>query len=170
MSDLLDFQVAGLPAHVLLVHAVVIGVPVFALLLILIAAWPAARRVLWLPALIGSILLLGLVLVTVSAGEWLADRVPETPLIEAHTDQGDDLTPWIVGMVAVAAFIGVVALLARRQGPGRRRPAVAVLAALSIVAAVVVGVGSVWTVVLIGEAGSRAVWEGSFSEDPLEER
>jgi hypothetical protein len=25
-----------------------------------------------------------------------------------------------------------------------------------------------WTIVQIGESGSRAVWEGSFSDEPLE--
>jgi hypothetical protein len=39
---------------------------------------------------------------------------------------------------------------------------------LLIVAAVGVGAGSVWTIVRIGESGSRAVWEGSFSDEPLE--
>ena len=36
--------VNGLPAHVLLVHAVVVLVPLTSLLLVLVAVWPAARR------------------------------------------------------------------------------------------------------------------------------
>jgi hypothetical protein len=35
-------------------------------------------------------------------------------------------------------------------------------------AALVVSAGSTWTLVRIGESGSRAVWEGSFSDEPLE--
>ena len=36
--------VAGLPAHALLVHAIVVLAPLTALLGILCAVWPAARR------------------------------------------------------------------------------------------------------------------------------
>ena len=37
------------------------------------------------------------------------------------------------------------------------------------IAALVVTAGSIWTIVQIGESGTRAVWEGSFSDEPLEE-
>ena len=36
-------SVNGLPAHILLVHALVVLLPLAALLLVLTAAWPAAR-------------------------------------------------------------------------------------------------------------------------------
>jgi len=186
MSELFDFQVAGLPMHVLLVHAVVVGVPLLALLLVVIAAWPAARRVLWIPALVGAVVLLGTTWLTVEAGEWLLERVPETPLIEEHADQGDDLLPWVIAMVVVAALIGALALVERAAShgvtdaevatargvstPARRSPIRVVMAILLLVATVGVGVGAVWTTVRIGEAGSRAVWEGSFSDEPLEDR
>ncbi len=35
--------VGGLPAHILLVHAVVVLVPLSALLIVLVTTWPAAR-------------------------------------------------------------------------------------------------------------------------------
>ena len=37
-----EFQ--GLPTHILLVHAVIVLVPIAALLTVLSAVWPAARR------------------------------------------------------------------------------------------------------------------------------
>lgn len=179
----MDFQVAGLPLHVLLVHVVVVGIPLLAVLLVVLAAWPAARRALWLPSLLGALVLLGLTFVTIRAGEWLQERVPETPLIEAHTDQGEDIVPWMIGLVAIAALVAalaVVELVQRRRAVAAEtpstdaaapRPATArlVVAALLTVAAVGVGVGATWTVIRIGEAGSRAVWEGSFSETPLDD-
>ncbi|MCD2442380.1 hypothetical protein LQ757_08845 [Agromyces sp. SYSU K20354] len=173
----MDYEFAGLPLHVLLVHAVIVLVPLLALLLVVIAAWPAARRVMWLPALIGAAVLLPLGLVTIEAGKWLEDRVPKTPLIEAHTDIGEDIVPWLIGLLVLAAVIAawaVVELLARRRA-GDDEPArpgkgirIAVGTVLTL-AAVGVAVGSSWTVVLIGEAGSRAVWEGSYSDVPLED-
>ena len=178
----MDYEFAGLPAHVLLVHVVIVGIPLLAALLVVVAAWPSARRVLWLPAFVGAFALLGITYLTIEAGKWLEERVPEAPLIQAHTAQGDDIVPWMIGLVAVAALVGalaVVELLQRRRAAAaeapstdaaapRSRTARLVVAALVTVAAVGVGAGAMWTVIQIGEAGSRAVWEGSFSETPLD--
>ncbi|WP_127793630.1 hypothetical protein [Agromyces sp. LHK192] len=167
----MDYEVAGLPLHVLLVHVVVVAVPLFALVLLLAAVWPAARRVLWLPALIGGVLLVVLVMVTVAAGEWLEARVPPAPLIQEHTAQGDELQPWVVGLLLVAVALAawaIVELVARRRERAVGRGAVVAATAVLAVSAVGVGGGATWTLVQIGESGSRAVWEGSFSEDPLE--
>ncbi len=181
-----DFQFAGIPLHVLLVHVMVVGVPLLALLLVVLAAWPAARRVLWLPALIAALVLLGTMYLTIEAGEWLEDRVPETPLIDEHTSMGEDLIPWMIGLVIVSALIAALAIVEQRERrartdpevaanrgmtlpPPRRRPGRMAIVAVLVVAAVGVGVGAVWTIVQIGESGSRAVWEGTFSDVPLED-
>lgn len=180
-----DYQFAGLPLHVLLVHAVVVGVPLLAALLVLVAAWPGARRVLWLPTLAGALLLLGLTYLTVEAGKWLEARVPPTPLIQEHTAQGEDIIPWMWGLVAVAALAAALAVVERARRRDRTDPEVAAargyalsttrtspariaVIALLVVGALGVGAGATWTIVQIGEAGSRAVWEGSFSDEPLE--
>lgn len=180
----MDFQVAGLPLHVLLVHVIVVGIPLLAVLLVVLAAWPAARRALWLPSLLGALVLLGLTYFTIEAGKWLEERVPEAPLIEAHTGQGEDIVPWMIGLVTIAALVAalaIVELLQRRrtaavEAPSstdaaapRGRTARLVVAALLTVAAVGVGAGAIWTVIQIGESGSRAVWEGSYSETPLDD-
>ncbi|WP_438855650.1 hypothetical protein [Agromyces sp. M3QZ16-3] len=185
MSEFFDFQVAGLPLHVLLVHVVVVGVPLLAVLLVVLAAWPSARRVLWIPTLVGAVALLGLTWLTVEAGEWLAERVPETPLIEEHADQGDDILPWVIALTVVAGLVGALALVERAAArkvtdaevaaargvstPARRSPVRVAVAILLLVTTIGVGAGAVWTTIRIGEAGSRAVWEGSFSEQPLED-
>src|SRR5688572_14570971 len=83
--DGFDYTFAGLPLHVLLVHAVIVATPLVALALVFVSAWPAARRVLWLPVLIGAALLLPLGLVTIEAGKWLEQRVPPAPLDRKST-------------------------------------------------------------------------------------
>ncbi|WP_430645366.1 hypothetical protein [Agromyces sp. GXS1127] len=186
MSEFFDFQVAGLPMHVLLVHVIVVGVPLLSVLLVVLAAWPAARRVLWLPTFLGALVLVALAWLTVEAGEWLVERVPEAPLIDAHADQGDDILPWVVALAVVAALVGALALVERSAArsvtdaevaaargvstPARRSPVRVAISILLLAAAIGVGVAAVWTTVRIGEAGSRAVWEGSFSDEPLEDR
>lgn len=173
----MDYIFADLPLHVLLNHAVIVLVPLVGLAVVVIAAWPAARRVLWLPVLIAAIALVPLGLLTIEAGKWLEVRVPAAPLIQAHTALGESIVPWlwaVLGVaVVVAAWAVVERMAARRASDSEpRRPArgvrIAVNAGLTV-AAVAVTAGATWTVVQIGESGSRAVWEGSFSDEPLEQ-
>jgi hypothetical protein len=74
-------EINGLPAHVLFVHFIVVLVPLTALLVILCALWPAARRRLVRPTVILTAVIAALTPITINAGEWLIDlkggcRVP----------------------------------------------------------------------------------------------
>jgi hypothetical protein len=178
----MEYEFAGLPLHVLLVHVVVVGIPLVAALLVVVAAWPAARRVLWLPTAIAALAVLGTMYLTIEAGKWLEQRVPEAPLIQEHTAQGEDIVPWMIALTTIAALVAALAIVESVQrrrtaaagqattdaAAPRSRVARAVVAGLLTVAALGVGAGAVWTIVQIGEAGSRAVWEGSYSETPLD--
>lgn len=172
----MDYTFAGLPLHVLLVHAVVVLTPLVALALVLIAVWPAARRILWLPVFIAAALLLPLGLITIEAGKWLEVRVPPAPLIQEHTALGEDIVPWLIALLVVAAVIAawaVIELVAARRTSASEpaRPGRGIRIGAGVVltlGALAVGAGTTWTLVQIAEAGSRAVWEGSFSDDPLE--
>lgn len=162
-----DLEVNGLPLHILVVHAVVVFVPLAALSVLVAAAWPAARRRLGLlPAAISAVAL-ALVPVTTAAGEWLKARLPSAPLIEQHASLGDDLLPWSIAVFVVAAVLWLFdrfgSRLRERIPSGVLRLAPWALLALAIAAAV----GSLITVVLIGESGARAVWSGTYSDEPL---
>lgn len=163
------FLVNGLPLHILLVHLVVILIPATAVAIVLAALWPAARRRLgFVLALMGAVVI-GIVPLTKEAGEWLLARVQPAPLIAKHVDLGNALVPWAValGILGIATWLWYFALdrsrSRRRPGRGARRAAAVVIAVLAL------GIGGVatWQTVLVGEAGSRAVWQGSFSETPL---
>lgn len=174
----MEYTFADLPMHVLLVHAVIVLTPLLGLLLLVLAAWPAARRVLWLPALIGAAVLLPLGLFTIEAGKWLEVRVPPAPLIQEHTAKGEDIVPWLVALLVLAALIAAWAVIERasaRRAAGSQEPPrpgrgvkIVVGSVLSL-AALAIAAGSMWTIVQIGESGSRAVWEGSFSDEPIED-
>jgi len=171
-----DYTFAGLPLHVLLVHAVIVLTPLVELALVLIAAWPAARRILWLPVLIAAALLLPLGLITIEAGKWLEVRVPPAPLIQEHTALGEDIVPWLVALLVLAGVIAawaVVELVVARRaasagGAGLERGIRITAGLILTLGALAVAAGSTWTLVQIAEAGSRAVWEGSFSDEPLQ--
>jgi len=176
----MDYVFDDLPLHVLLVHAVIVLVPLVGLALVVIAAWPAARRVLWLPVLIAAVLLVPLGLVTIEAGKWLQARVPVAPLIQEHTSIGESIVPWLWALLGVAVLVAawaVIELVAARRSADSadsadRRPARGIriaVGAVMTIAALAVTAGASWTVFQIGESGSRAVWEGSFSDEPLEQ-
>ena len=64
----------GLPAHVLLVHFIVILAPLTAIFAILCAVWPAARkRLVWLVVALAAVTVV-LTPLTTDAGEWLEDQ------------------------------------------------------------------------------------------------
>lgn len=169
----------GLPAHVLLVHAVVVLVPLAAVLLVLIALWPAARARLGVLSVVIAALALAAVPVTTEAGEWLEHRVQRSALLSQHTDLGDTLLPWVGALFLVAVAVAVRERLTVRRrnsgGPGTAtatelrptpigsRAVAAVLAALAIV----VATGAVVDIYRIGESGARAAWTGHFSEQQV---
>jgi hypothetical protein len=191
-------EVSGLPAHILLVHVVIVLVPVAALLVIVAGVWPAARRWLnWLPALAALGALIA-VPITTSAGHWLEDhlRGQVTPAIKHHADLGEQMLPWAVALFVASLLVWALAvreghhafaigvrarhdaatassestvhastgttaaspevLRAMRR---RQRGVRIVVAVIALVAAV----GAAQQVYRTGEAGSRAVWSGTFN-------
>ncbi len=166
-------QIDGLPAHVLLVHAVVVLVPVTALLALSYAFWPGGRSRLRWPLLGCAAVSVGFNVLAMQAGEWLQQRVPATPLVRAHTRLGDGLLPWTFGLLVFSAVVGAVALRARRSPTPRwARPARSKRLGLVVrygvpAVAVVLASGALVQTYRIGETGAKAVWHGRVSVQPL---
>jgi hypothetical protein len=144
----------GLPAHALLVHAMVVLAPLTALLEILCALWPAARRrFVWL-VLAFAVAVMVLTPLTTSAGQWLYDQQPEpSAILETHWHRGQWMVYIAVALLVVAVVQAIQHWLDSRSSEPKR-----VLAAVAAVLALVVGAGSIVGVVLIGDAGAQAVW------------
>ncbi len=146
----------GLPAHALLVHAIVVLAPLTAALEILCGFWPAARRrLVWLVvALAGGTLVL--TPLTTDAGEWLEHQQGSiSPILREHAERGD----WMIYFSA-ALFVVALALAVLHWLEGRSdRPRVAVTVVVAIVA-LLVGVSSIVTVARIGHSGAESVWGG----------
>jgi hypothetical protein len=164
-------QVGGLPLHPLLVHAVVVLAPLTALALLLGAFLPAARRRLGIVTLLAAAVLVVLVPITVVAGQSLKELVGPVPGLDRHAALGRMLLPWVIALFVVALAQWLWFRRASPDGrkePTPREPAVRrrsqgtarVLSLALAVASVLVGVGTMVMVVLIGDAGSRAVWGG----------
>jgi hypothetical protein len=165
----------GLPAHVLLVHVVVILVPVAGLVLVGQAWSRPVRR--W-AGVGGPLLCLGalvMVPITTNAGEWLRDHLNRelaaSAPVRKHAELGDQLLPWVIAMFVLSL---AVFLLGRRSTDAAESAeavrvastagAAATPAMVQIAVAIlatVVAVGAIYQTVRIGDSGAQAVWKGS---------
>jgi hypothetical protein len=149
----------GLPAHILLVHAVIVLIPLAALMLIVSAVWPMMRSKLGVLTPLVALVALISVPITTGAGEWLRDHLPagaaESPLVRKHTELGDTLLPWAIGVFVIAAAVWWIF---RRGLPPKW-----VTIGLAVVA-IAVSSGAVFQLYRIGDSGSKAVWTGNFSQ------
>lgn len=147
--------VNGLPAHILLVHFVIVLAPLLALLTVLAAVFPAVRRrLVWFIAPTAVITAI-VTFLTSEAGEWLETRLPAAPAIEEHAELGDLMLYFTIGLVVVA---GALVIMQVRETRGSSTPRWQSLAV--VVLAIVVGVSTAVHVYRVGESGAEATWSG----------
>ena len=153
-------SIGGLPAHPLVVHAVVVLVPLTAVGAVVVSLWPRGRTQFgWLVAA-GAVLSMGLVPWATSSGEALEEGVSETALMEKHAEMGGQLTPWVVVLaVGMVALMGLSRATAKASASGTSRAPswmVLAVAALTVLAAT----GALVQVIRIGHSGAEATWSG----------
>jgi predicted membrane protein DUF2231 len=161
------WTVNGIPAHPLLVHAVVVLLPLAAVGAIALAVRPAWRRKYSWPVLGLTVVGVGSVPLAQKAGEQLYDKLSglDNPLIGKHADLGNDLLPFALGFLVAVVLLVVAGRLADRETtataesqevPKTWRRIAIVMSVLVICA----GVASTVQVVRIGDSGATAVWDG----------
>ncbi|MFI0510395.1 hypothetical protein RKD19_004021 [Streptomyces canus] len=164
--------VNGLPAHVLLVHFVVVLVPLTALALAVGAIWPnAARRMGLVLPLLALVTLVSVPLAT-EAGEWLEEHVDENALVSRHAELGDGLLPWALGLFVLSAVVWWAARRTAAAGAGTAESGTAgatrwsalPVRAAAVVLSLVVAAGAVVDVYRIGDSGAKAAWHDGFSK------
>lgn len=177
----------GLPAHVLLVHVVVVLVPLTALALVAGVLRPALIRRFGVALPLLALATLVSVPLTTHAGEWLERHTASTPLLRRHTELGDGLLPWALGLFVLATALW---WWDRRTAPaaGDRTSAAATaspevahtvhadtgaaavalpLRIAATVLCVAVAAGAVVQVYRIGDSGAKAAWQGNFSSQQV---
>jgi hypothetical protein len=136
--------ITGLPLHPLVIHGVVVGVPLMAVLTVLVAVRKDLReRFAWWVAGANFLLFL-LTLVAKQSGEALQQAKGGQLAIE-HGQLGS-LLPWFV--LALTAASAAVA------GTSRNRA----LGPIAVVVAIIAAVAAVYWTVRTGDAGARSVW------------
>jgi uncharacterized membrane protein len=148
--------ITGIPAHALLVHAIVVLAPLTAMLEILCALWPAARRrLVWLVLAFAAVTLV-LTPLTTSAGDWLFNQQSHpSDILITHANRGQWMILFSSGLLVVAIALAVLDWLESRSD----KPRTVVTAVIAIVA-LAVGLSSIVGVVRIGDSGAHAVWGG----------
>jgi hypothetical protein len=147
----------GLPAHVLLVHFIVVLAPLTAVLAIACALWPAARRrLVWLVSALAVVCVI-LTPVTTEAGEWLEHHLDASPALHTHTELGDTMIYFSAALLLAAVVLAVAHLRAQRGKALNRVAAVAIT-----VLVVVVGIATIVQVYRIGDSGARSAWDDAL--------
>jgi hypothetical protein len=147
----------GLPAHVLLVHIVVVFAPLSALLLALSVLWPAARRKLGFLTPLVALVTLVFVPITTHAGSWLIKRTQGAPVLYHHAHLGHQMIYWSAAVFGLSTLWWLLhhEHVAGRLPVAARHPVTkALLAGLSVAAAV----GSAIWIYRIGDSGAQSVW------------
>jgi uncharacterized membrane protein len=150
----------GLPAHVLLVHAIVVLAPLTAVLAILSGIFPPVRRrLIWL-VLVLALITAALTPITADAGEWLFDRQHDhTAILQTHQERGEKMIYFAIALAVVAI---VLAILHMREGRAEKRRVGANL--VVAILALAVGVSSIIFVYMVGDAGAQSVWGHELSD------
>jgi hypothetical protein len=164
-------EINGLPAHVLLIHVVVVLVPAAALMLVASAVWPAARSKLGFLTPVAALAALILVPITTNAGHYLQKHLPndfgQSPQVRHHASLGSNLLPWAIGIFVMAAAVWVLGrrfgLAWRSTTEGTARPLPVWVTAAVAVLSVAVAVGGTIQLYRIGDSGAKSVWGNTLS-------
>ncbi len=155
-------EINGLPVHPLAVHAVVVLVPLAALLGVLFAV-PRTRAWARVPLLLVSLAAVVTTYVARESGKKFEEALdlggPIAALVEEHSERADLLWYLVLGFAAVAVLAFIVTWSSNANSL-----LVFALSAVLVVGAVGLGV----QVYRVGEIGSKAVWnptgDADFSE------
>ena len=149
-------MINGLPAHPLLVHFIVVLAPLTAILAILCAVWPAARRrLVWLVLALAAVNMV-LTPITAEAGEWLYKRVEESELLEKHEHLGETMIYFSIALLVAAVLL---AFVQHRSSRGNSSKALSLISAVLVIG---VGVATSAQVYRIGHSGAESVWSDAL--------
>jgi uncharacterized membrane protein len=150
----------GLPIHPMLVHFIVVLAPLTAILAILSAVWPAARkRLVWL-VLALAVVTTVLTPLAAEAGEWLEHKVEDSAALETHEHLGKTMLYFALALLVAAILLVVAHLRARRE-----RPLSAALSGAIAVFVLLAGVATTVQVFRIGHSGAESVWGDALTPE-----
>jgi peptidoglycan/LPS O-acetylase OafA/YrhL len=154
-----------LPLHVLVIHLAVVVLPVSALTAIAFAVLPKWRWLLRWPALVLGLGALVCAFVAKKSGDAFVAAIPQLDqLVKLHRSRGN-LLLWLVlafAVLVVVAFLVLSGPTALASGKGAEATKSQPLELIVTAAVVVLGVVVIYQTIRTGDAGARAVWNGTL--------
>jgi hypothetical protein len=147
--------VAGLPTHLLVVHAVVVGIPVMSLVTFWVAAGVARRasgRVgrAWF-VVVADAALIAVTVLASRTGQHLQDQLGGSQVAARHAELAERMVWFTVALAALAFVVAVAASMPNGK----------VIARIAVVLVLGTAVASTYWVVRVGQSGTSAVWKGT---------
>ena len=139
--------ITGLPVHVFITHAVVVLLPLAALLLMAVVALPRLRAHYRYPAVAVAVVAAFAAIISEQSGEALEARVGSAG---QHAEWGEMVPPAAVGL----AVLSVIWLIVSRMASSRGKVLTAVIGA----GVIAVGIIAVTFTVLAGHSGAEESW------------
>jgi glucan phosphoethanolaminetransferase (alkaline phosphatase superfamily) len=160
MLDLNFDLINGLPIHALVVHAVVVLLPLLAVVTVIFVVRPKWRPELpW--AILGNAALFLITFVAKASGEKLQARlstVTGSEVAAHHAALGKDLQYFAFAQL-IASLLAWVLLGTRSQERPAARPALALALLVTLIAG---GAATYWTY-RVGDSGATAVWKDTIA-------
>jgi glucan phosphoethanolaminetransferase (alkaline phosphatase superfamily) len=165
-------EILGIPAHPLLVHAVVVFVPLQVAAAIAYAVVPFTRRYIWWLVLALAVIAPGAAWFAKLSGTALKGRLIRNgvvsneflPKIDQHNSYGD-LTAYFSTALGVLMLL-MVLVVTKRPAEGERSTSLLpsggnmVVSVLMLVGIIVIGGITGYYVFRTGDSGAHMVWEG----------
>lgn len=159
-------EIGGLPAHILLIHAVVVLAPMAGVMAVVFAVWRRSRTYLAWPLGVLALLMVPLSILTAEAGEQLEGVRPTSELIKEHAEQGGFfrivtvIFLVVVAAQVLAAFPSMLSRWTVLRGAGQALSTRWLVPATSVLG-IVAGVFLIYESVVTGHSGSASVWSGA---------
>ena len=160
---MIALSILGLPAHPLIVHGAVVGIPLAALAMLFYAAFPKHRETYWW--VVAGTVAVGYLFAILagSTGEELEHALKETTLIEEHAEWAG----WLGAAMHVFAPASLVWLAVDRLRRMRATTGETVagwmltLRSIAIPVSVVAGIAALVLVGVVGHLGAKSAWHDS---------
>ncbi|MGG5172369.1 hypothetical protein ACQR35_09350 [Pseudarthrobacter sp. J1738] len=158
-------EIGGLPAHILLIHAVLIFALLAGVGAVVFAFWRRSRKYLAWPLGVLSVILVPLAVITAEAGEQLEHALGASEAVRIHAAQGSAfrVVVFIFFLVVVAQILAAFPSVLQRWDALRgiqRVLEIRWVGPVTSVLGVAAGAFLIYDTILTGHSGASAVWLG----------
>jgi uncharacterized membrane protein len=155
---MIAYTILGLPAHPLIVHGAVVGIPLAAIGVLAYALLRSRRPALWWPVTITLVVAWAFAILAGSSGEALEAALPTSAFTEEHAEWAEVLGAAMHTLAVTALLTLLIDRSGRRFGAQRVQR---VLRAVALPVSAIAAAACIVLVAVVGHLGAQAVWHDS---------